>query len=114
MCKTKIIPMILPKTTIIENAVPEEDMLRKMPKIYSGKNGTMTLEITSLTIFLKSFRASFRVSPLHNAIPIPKMNAKTNAVITSKTGSISIVKNGFNSDDSGFSTVVSVKSGSIR
>ena len=68
-----------------------------LPGVFAdGKSGIITATITWSIISLKSCIAPFRRLPLITAIPNPKVNANTKAVITSINGGMAIVKYGFN------------------
>ena len=75
----------------------------------------ITVAITRSIMLLNSVNPDFNALPLLTEMPIPSINASVKAVITPKTGGISIVKNVANSEFAGLSTVatsVGIKCGS--
>ena len=90
----KISTIILANTPSTVATCPPTVIFKKMPKIYNGRSGIITATITWSIISLKSCMAPFRRLPLITAIPSPKVNANTRAVITSISGGMAIVKYG--------------------
>ena len=70
---------------------------RKIPKIYSGSNGTMIRPIIRFITLRKSFitSLSFSAELPRTAQPKPSTNASTSEDVTVISGSIANVKNGF-------------------
>ena len=67
-------------------------MLRKMPKMWSGKRGTMTVSMRRETMSRKSTQPFWSVSPGMEARPRPTTKESRRAVIMSITGGMATVK----------------------
>ena len=67
---------------------------RNMPKIYSGRKGMIIFSIDITIMDLKSFMAFRSDMPFMAVIPTPRRKAAISALITPKSGGISIVKYG--------------------
>ena len=115
-CNEITTAITFPNIAMMKNAVPEYDIFKNIPKMYIGNKGIITDAITRSMMPLNSVSMVFNVSPLLTEIPIPNINARVKAVITPKTGGISIVKNVVNSEFAGLSTVatfVGIKNGRV-
>ena len=65
---------------------PDFDIFRKMPKMCSGRNGTMAFMITSITSSRNSRKTCIIFSARTADIPKPSTKARISAVVTPKTG----------------------------
>ncbi len=78
-------------------------MFINIPKIWIGSNGIITFAITFSIMTLNSSNPCFRMSLFVAAIPIPKINARSNAVMIPTAGGISRLKNDVARNSSRFS-----------
>ena len=76
-------------------ACPLMVMFRKIPNMWSGSKGIITLFIIMVMISPKSEKHFFNVSPWISDKPMPQQKAMSRAVITSTGAGISMVKYGF-------------------
>ena len=80
------------KTNSTPSTLPLEAMSRKMPKMYSGRSGTMTVSMTFVTTSFISTMRPRSVGTERCALASPRTKASTSAVITPMTGGSSRLK----------------------